>query len=79
MADVDEGVTGLQAWTLCRWWRRNGSCDISWWMPHGLNKIEEEGAWSVGVQEEVTGNERDTWQGRENDELCHVDGEREVG
>jgi hypothetical protein len=31
-------------------------------MPRGLNKTEEEGAWSVGVQEEVTGNERDTWQ-----------------
>jgi len=26
-------------------------------MPHGLKKTEEEGAWSAGVQEEVTGKE----------------------
>jgi hypothetical protein len=31
-------------------------------MPRGLNRTEEEGAWSAGVQEEVTRNERDTWQ-----------------
>jgi hypothetical protein len=50
-------------------------------MPRGLNRTEEEGAWSAGVQEEVTGSERDTWQetrGRRAEE-CHVDGEREVG
>ena len=31
-------------------------------MPCGLNRTEGERAWGSGVQEEVTGNERDTWQ-----------------